>query len=262
MFIQDYINKLEVDLQGLFPDKVPLVVDDAANFIDGKYIPKSNEFVVVVNSGNATIEKIQNIKSFAAPVHLYIYVPFEEREKYQEKLFEYLVEQSDSDTLFEVGEYTAGFAYNTPSCDGKAKKINGKDYAIYLVMGNANYVEGIGKFENDIYIDETKLEGIINMAFSLVPVIENVGVIGKRFSDAVEVYQTQEINITVLLNSKNALHKELILLASGGGSGNVFKTIKIVNDTNAEELIFRAYLKLNMSDQNKLIKAMNIIIAR
>lgn len=261
MFIHDYINKLENDFKMLFPDKVPLVVDDAANFIDGKYFPKDNEFVIVVNTGNATIEKIQNIKSFSSSIYLYVYIPFTERDTFQEELVNYLVEQSDNDTLYPVGEYTAGFAFNTPSCDGKAKKINGKDYALYIVMGSINYVKGLAKFENDIYINGTKLDGIINMGILTYPVIETVPVIGKCFSDTIEQYRLQEINISVLLNFLDKVHKDLIIAAMGGET-SIHKRIMIKNSQIKQNTEFMGNLKLQMVEYNKAIKIMNITISR
>ena len=262
MFIDDYIIKLEKDLKTLFPGKIPLVTEDGANFIDGKYTPKDNEFVVIVNTGNAAIEKIGNIKSFAAPVYLYIYVPFEERDIYLPSLTDYLVEQSDNDALYEIGNYTAGFAYNTPSCDGKAKKINGKEYALYIIMGSSNYVEGISSIESDVYFDGKQLVGLLNMATTIYPIVEQIGVIGKRFSDPIEIYQAQELNLVVLIDSKNELHKELISLANGGGDGKLFKNIKISNKGLEEKIEFKAYLKLQLNEQNKIIKMMTITVSR
>ena len=260
MFIHDYINKLENDFKMLFPDKVPLVVDDSANFIDGKYFPKDNEFVIVVNTGNATIEKIQNIKSFSSSIYLYVYIPFTERDTFQEELVNYLVEQSDNDTLYPVGEYTAGFAFNTPSCDGKAKKINGKDYALYIVMGNANYFYGMTRLDNEIYFGDTKLDGILEETLTIYPIVENIGIIGKRFSDNVEVYQMQEINLVVLLNSSNDLHKEFYSLLNGGGTGNLYHTIKVTNGQETVE--FKAFIKLQLSEQTKILKILNLTITR
>lgn len=266
MFIEDYLIKLEADLKNLFPEKIPSVVDDGANFIQGKYTPAENEFIVVVNSGNATVEKIQNIKSFAASLYLYIYVPCNERDDYHKKILDYLVDQSDNDLLFDIGKYTAGFAYNTPSCDGKAKKINGRDYALYLVMGTVNYVEGAKYIENNIIIDEEKLEGILSITKNIYPLVESLGVIGKRFAENVEIYQVQEINIVVLLNSANGLHERLMYLVEGGWDGILSMNIKITDTSNPDYVnhvaAFKGHLKLQMTEQNKIIKLMNIVITR
>lgn len=259
MFIHDYINKLETDFKELFPDKVPLVVDDAANFIDGKYIPKDNEFIVIINTGNATIEKIQNIKSFSSSIYLYVYIPFTERDTFQEELVNYLVEQSDNDTLYPVGEYTAGFAFNTPSCDGKAKKINGKDYALYIVMGNANYIQG--NFNDNIIfsIDDQQLNNVVDMSFNVAPVTEPVNAIGKRFASYRILYDVQNITLNILVDCNDTLHKSLINEVAGL---NYISIKKIKIKTIDSELEFNGVITINYSKKQKTMNFISLTILR
>jgi hypothetical protein len=143
--------------------------------------------------------------------NVFFYVPINFLQTLMQVLLDYGSTESASGNFQTLTNYTFYVNWQTPTTDGVPFKLGAYNYILVSLTGSLIYSTGtISLGTTEIKIDGQTLNNIITYAFNSQPITEAIPIVGITTSALITSGINQTLAITILYDSTDALHRELL----------------------------------------------------